>query len=121
MSEVYLSKCRCGGDGEFLHEDGGTRIFAQCRKCRIRTPSKVASLESSAKQEVADIWNCGAEVWPRWIKPAVPEDGYGIDARVSHSTGPNGSLEHWISHRDKNVWEPGVSGWTLVGPAPTKE
>ncbi len=122
MSEAYLNRCRCGGVAEFLHEDNGTRIYAQCRKCRIRTPSRGASLDTSAKQEVADIWNDGAVAWLRWIKPAVKEDGYDLDDRVSHTTGKNGALEHWISHYDgKNVWAPGESGWTLVGPAPVEK
>ena len=121
MADIYLNKCRCSGDAEFLLEQGGTRVFAQCRLCGIRTPSRAASLDMAAKQEVADVWNCGATRWPRWVKPAVPSDGYDLDARVSHTTGKGGAWEHWISHFEgKNVHEPGVSGWTLVGPAPTE-
>lgn len=119
MADIYLSICRCGGEGEFLTEPG-ERIFAQCRLCKIRTPSRGARLEVAAKQEVADIWNCGSELWLRWVKPVVAEDAYAAGARVSHSTGTDGALEHWISHRENNVWEPGVSGWTLAGPAPVK-
>lgn len=114
MDEIYLDKCRCGGDGEFLLEESDKRIFARCKVCGIRTPSKAASLEFSAKQQVADVWNAGTLLWPRWIKPAVAEDAYGKGDRVSHSG------DHWISNRDGNVWEPGESGWTLIGPAPTK-
>jgi hypothetical protein len=121
MNESYLNRCRCGGEGQFMYEDSNARIFARCALCGIRTPSKGASLEVAAKQQVADIWNCGAEQWTRWIKPAVQGDGYPTGARVSHNTGPNGSWEHWISHFEGlNVHEPGVSGWTLIGPAPTE-
>lgn len=115
MDEIYLDKCRCGGDGEFLLEENDTRIFARCKVCGIRTPSKAAGLEYSAKQQVADVWNAGTLLWPRWIQPATAEDAYRLDDRVSH----NG--EHWISIRDGNVWEPGESGWRLVGPAPVEE
>lgn len=115
MDEIYLDKCRCGGDGEFLLEENDTRIFARCKVCGIRTPSKAAGLEYSAKQQVADVWNAGTLLWPRWIQPATAEDAYHLDDRVSH----NG--EHWISIRDGNVWEPGESGWRPVGPAPVEE
>lgn len=114
MDEIYLDKCRCGGDAEFLLEESDQRIFAKCKVCGIRTPSKAASLEFSAKKQVADVWNAGTLLWPRWIKPAVAKDAYSKGDRVSH----NG--DHWISNRDGNVWEPGESGWTLIGPAPTK-
>lgn len=120
MDEIFLSKCRCGGDTEFLLEQSGTRVFAQCKLCGIRTPSRAASLEYAAKQQVADIWNCGTVRWPRWIRPAVAEDAYSEGARVSHTTGEGGAWEHWISNRGGNIWEPGESGWTLVGPAPTE-
>ena len=112
MNEIYLDKCRCGGEGEFLLEENDKRIFARCATCGIRTPSKAASLEASAKKQVADVWNAGTLLWPRWIKPAVAEDAYHKDDRVSHKG------DHWISNRDGNVWEPGESGWTLIGPAP---
>ena len=59
MDEIYLGKCKCGGDGEFLLESNNTRVFAQCKVCGIRTPSKAASIEYSAKKLVADIWNAG--------------------------------------------------------------
>ena len=57
MEEVYLEKCRCGGEVEFVLEESASRIFARCSKCGIRTPNRTASLETSAKKEVADIWN----------------------------------------------------------------
>ena len=114
MGEIFLNKCRCGSDGEFALEQSEARIFAKCKSCGIRTPSKAASLEVAAKQQVADIWNAGTLLWLRWIKPAVAADAYSIDDRVSH----NG--EHWVSIRDANVWAPGESGWRLVGPAPAE-
>ncbi len=49
MSEAYLKKCRCGGDGDFLTEQDGQRVFAQCKLCGIRTPSRAASLDYAAK------------------------------------------------------------------------
>lgn len=115
MDEIYLDKCRCGGEGEFLTESNNTRIFAQCKVCGIRTPSKAASLEHSAKKLVADVWNAGTLLWPRWVQPAVAEDAYHLNDRVSYEG------EHWISIRDKNVWKPGESGWRLVGPAPVEQ
>jgi len=57
MGTVFLSNCRCGGEAEFLLE--GERIFARCKICGIRTPSRAASLDYSAKQQVADVWNAG--------------------------------------------------------------
>lgn len=114
MAEAYLNKCRCGGNAEFLMEQSNTRILAQCKLCGIRTPSKTANLEYAAKQAVADIWNCGNEQWLRWIQPAVPEDAYQKGDRVSYEG------EHWMSNRDGNIWRPGESGWTLIGPAPER-
>ncbi len=112
MAETYLNKCRCGGDGEFVLEQGDVLIFARCKRCGIRTPSKGASLDYAAKQQVADVWNAGTLLWLPWIKPAVQADAYQPDDRVSHKG------NHWISIRENNVWEPGESGWRLVGPAP---
>lgn len=120
MSDIYLSRCRCGGNGLFVTEETNTRVFAQCMLCGIRTPSRGAKLDVAAKREVADIWNCGAEQWPRWIKPTAERDRYEENDRVSWTTGEGGSWEHWISKVNDNSWEPGVSGWTLVGPAPNK-
>jgi hypothetical protein len=37
MDDICLSKCRCGGAGDFLLEGNDTRIFAQCKVCGIRT------------------------------------------------------------------------------------
>ena len=121
MSEPKLALCRCGGSAEYVLEDRESRVFAQCSRCRIRTLSRGAELKVAAYQTVADVWNSGAEMWPRWIKPAVPTDGYDMGAQVSHTTGEDKTWEHWISHFDgKNIHEPGVSGWTLVGPAPAE-
>lgn len=115
MEEIYLDKCRCGSDGEFVLEENDTRIFARCKSCGIRTPSKAAGLEYSAKQQVADVWNAGTLLWPRWIQPQAEIDAYALDDRVSHNN------EHWISLKDSNMDRPGHSGWRLVGPAPVEE
>lgn len=47
--------------------------------------------------------------FPEWRQPLGSEDGYDLGDKVSH----NGL--HWQStHDGKNVWEPGVYGWTEV-------
>lgn len=121
MEEPKLALCRCGGKAVFLTNDRGS-AYAQCTRCKIQTQAIAASIEYGAKERVADIWNAGAEMWPRWVRPAVPADGYDTGAQVSHTTGAGGAWEHWVSHftDGKNIHEPGVSGWTLVGPAPAE-
>jgi hypothetical protein len=47
-----------------------------------------------------------AEEWPEWSQPVGALDAYAKDAKVSHQE------KHWISDQDRNVWEPGVYGWT---------
>jgi hypothetical protein len=121
MSDTFLSKCRCGSDGEFILEQNGTQIFARCKRCGIRTPSKGASLDYAAKQLVADIWNAGTTRWPRWVKPSTHLDAYPLDAGVSHTTGEGGVWEHWISLEASNMQEPGTANWRLVGPAPAEQ
>lgn len=59
MVSGYLNRCICGGEAEFLHESNNTRVFVQCKECGIRTPSRAASFDHAATQEVADIWNAG--------------------------------------------------------------
>lgn len=50
---------------------------------------------------------------PAWVQPTGSHDAYPAGAEVTH----NG--RHWLnSHGDGNVWEPGVFGWTDLGPAP---
>jgi hypothetical protein len=47
---------------------------------------------------------------PDWVQPAGGHDAYNIGDRVKH----NGHL--WESTINANVWEPGVYGWTDLGP-----
>ena len=44
--------------------------------------------------------------WPDWIQPIGAGDEYPNGAKVTHNN------KRWISNTDKNVWEPGVYGWT---------
>lgn len=47
-----------------------------------------------------------------WVQPTGAHDAYAAGAQVTH----NGRL--WEnSHGDGNIWEPGVFGWTDLGPA----
>ena len=46
-----------------------------------------------------------------WIAPTGSHDAYPAGAQVTH----NGRT--WQSDLDGNVWEPGVYGWTDIGPA----
>lgn len=104
MSNIALTKCRCGNDAEFA-EEANKAMFARCKACGIRTPARAASVEYCAKAEVAKVWNAGAEEWPEWIQPTGAHDAYTKNAKVSHKS------KKWVSTTDANVWEPGVSGW----------
>ena len=122
MPEQPLANCRCGSKASYVYDEGGVFVRCEDPDCRIRTPVKTADISISAVDTVSNIWNKGATMWPRWIKPAVPTDGYPFGAGVSHDTGldKDWPWEHWtcIKEDGLNVHEPGVSGWRLVGPAP---
>lgn len=119
MSDIKLSSCKCGGIAAFVvnNVDPEQTIHVHCDTCGLRTPEKKASLESSAKQDVADIWNAGENMWSRWVKPAVATDAYAKGDQVTWTAQGQERAEHWISNMDGNVHEPGVSGWKLVGYA----
>ena len=118
MNKPKLAPCRCGGTAQYVELSNGARLKAECTRCRITTPEKVPGLYTSAAQDVADIWNAGSTMWPRWVKPSGAIDTYRLDDQVSHTTGEGGAWEHWISLMDNNVGEPGKANWRLVGPAP---
>lgn len=107
---AQLDNCHhCGSVVEFVTEKPGMAesVFAKCTHCGIRTPSVPASLEYSAMDRVADVWNSSSsEEWSEWVQPTGAHDAYAYGAKVSHKGG------HWISNTANNVWEPGVSGWT---------
>ena len=46
-----------------------------------------------------------------WVQPTGAHDAYILGAKVTH----NGRL--WTSNAANNTWEPGVYGWTDIGPA----
>jgi hypothetical protein len=107
---AQLNNCpHCGSVTEFIVDSQGSKesIFARCTGCKIQTQSVASSLEYSAKDKIADIWNATAvEEWPEWIQPKGAHDAYSKGSKVAHRE------KVWISNIDANVWEPGVSGWT---------
>lgn len=46
-----------------------------------------------------------------WVQPAGAHDAYPLDAEVTH----NGRA--WLNTYPSNAYEPGVYGWTDLGPA----
>ena len=69
-----------------------------------------------------NVWVPGEANWHRygadpdagpqpWVQPSGATDAYPAGAEVTH----NGRT--WRSDLDGNVWEPGVYGWTDIGPA----
>lgn len=78
----------------------------------------------------ANVWEPGVSGWHRygaepdagpqpWVAPTGSHDAHPAGAEVTHNGAEvthNGRT--WEnSHGDGNVWEPGVYGWTDVGPA----
>ncbi len=69
----------------------------------------------------ANVWEPGVSGWREvagegsgpaaWAQPTGAHDAYGLGDRVTHG----GHL--WESSAAANVWEPGVYGWTDLGPA----
>lgn len=69
----------------------------------------------------ANVWEPGVSGWREvvgdgagpaaWVQPTGAHDAYGLGDRVTHE----GHL--WESSAAANVWEPGVYGWTDLGPA----
>ena len=48
------------------------------------------------------------EEWPEWVQPVGSSDAYAKGDKVSYQD------KHWVSDVDRNVWAPGVYGWTEV-------
>lgn len=117
MSEPKLSLCRCGGEADFATENSGKLIYAICGRCKIRTPSKGAGLEYSAKQDVADIWNAGTILWPPWAQGYQ----YQIGDQVTAIDQQN-KQAHFINEKENNTQEPrqNGSGWRWIELAPTE-
>ena len=63
---IQLNNCpHCGGKTDFIVDTQGTReaaVFAQCSSCKTRTIPIVASLDYSAKDKIAEIWNPSTQV-----------------------------------------------------------
>ncbi len=110
---AQLNRClHCGSDTVFKNEMQGakTGVLAMCGNpaCGVRTPLVVESVAYSAMDRVAGVWNTSTgEEWPTWVQPLGGHDAYSYGSRVRHKS------KNWVSHVDANVWEPGVSGWTL--------
>ena len=107
---AQLNNCRhCGAEAEFI-VDAKTHpesVLARCTSCKIQTQPVVSSLEYSARDKVAGVWNASLDTeWPDWIQPKGAHDAYSYGSKVSHGG------KHWIGNVAANVWEPGVSGWT---------
>lgn len=107
---AQLNNCpHCGSETELIIEDytGKETILARCTNCKIQTQPMASSLDYSARDKIAEIWNSNnTEEWPEWIQPKGAHDAYSKGSKVSHNGG------HWVSNLDANVWEPGVTGWT---------
>ena len=107
---AQLNNCpHCGSETEFVVNAQGMveTVLAQCTNCKIQTQPIASSLEYSAKDKIAELWNASiGEEWPEWVQPKGAHDAYSKGSKVSH----NG--KNWISNLDGNVWEPGVTGWT---------
>jgi len=57
---AQLNNCpHCGGKTDFVVDTQGARetVLAQCADCKTRTIPIVASLDYSAKDKIAGIWN----------------------------------------------------------------
>jgi hypothetical protein len=118
MASIKLAACRCGGEGDFAYEkraDGIEATYAVCKKCGIRTPSFIANLETSAKQDAADVFNAGATLWPPWQQGRE----YYWDDQVTAPDQQNNSY-HWKCQTEKTKTEPRQpgSGWWIIEPAP---
>lgn len=106
MDDIKLNSClHCGGESAFEITSRPDTVKAYCKDCGTQTKAIGTSLEYSAKQKVADLWNANADVWVEWIQPTGAHDAYAKGARVTHDG------KKWVSLVDSNVWEPGVSGW----------
>lgn len=107
---AQLNNCpHCGAVTEFVTGKEGTvdNVLARCTGCKIQTQPVASSLDYSAKEKIAEIWNTSkAEEWVNWVQPKGAHDAYSKGSKVAHKN------KHWISNIDSNVWEPGVSGWT---------
>ena len=112
---AQLNPCpHCGAQCSFMLPEGGAQnsVFAQCTGCKIQTQPVVSSLEYSAKDKVANTWNAALQnEWPAWVQPTGAHDAYSKSSKVSHAS------KRWVSNVNANVWQPGVSGWTLQGGA----
>jgi hypothetical protein len=107
---AQLNNCpHCGSETEFIMGALGSveTLIARCTNCKIQTQPITASLEYSAVDRIAGIWNNNqTEEWVEWVQPKGAHDAYSKGSKVQH-TG-----KKWISSIDANVWEPGVTGWT---------
>ena len=107
---AQLNNCpHCGAAVEFITSDRGITktVLARCTGCLIQTQPVPSSLEYSAMQKVASIWNSSSEEeWPDWVQPKGAHDAYSKGSKVTY----NG--KRWVSNIDANVWAPGVTGWT---------
>ena len=107
---AQLNNCpHCGSATEFITNTQGAvpTVLARCTNCKIQTQPISSSLEYSAVDKIAGLWNTkGEEEWAAWVRPTGAHDAYSKGSKVQH-TG-----KKWISNIDANVWEPGVSGWT---------
>lgn len=52
---------------------------------------------------------------PDWVQPTGAQDAWRLGQHVIHAG------QEWVSDIDYNVWEPGVTGWSLVGGGQTDE
>lgn len=107
---AQLNNCpHCGSETEFVTNTQGAvpNVLARCTNCKIQTQPIASSLEYSAMDRIAEIWNASnSDEWPEWVQPKGAHDAYSKGSKVQH-TG-----KKWISNVDANVWEPGVTGWT---------
>ena len=106
---AQLNTCRkCGGAAEFITQRQGIvdTIIARCTQCKVQTQSIASSVDGSATEQAAEIWNAiSPSTWPDWVQPKGMSDAYSKGSCVTHKK------KRWTSILGVNTLEPGVYGW----------
>jgi hypothetical protein len=95
------------GGGVAYEIDNVVRYMAMSARC-VQSHTSQADWDPQSTPSLWTLYRPPGVALP-WVQPLGASDAYQIDELVTHQG------QEWVCTLPDNVWEPGVTGWDVVG------